>query len=259
MKSLTNPKQDYKKRGILSNQEIDLMLKEADKLPNDYFRLRAKALICIVKKFGKRRSEIAKLSLINDEGLSDLTLTNTDLEVTFHLSKKHKRGLHQYFKHCKKQGLTNVLEKPLPEIKLLWMQWQQTEAGRTTKNSASVQSISLNDKYTAPILEYIEFLKKQAPNCKYLFPSGLTVFGGNYMIFPNKNLSGSQLLRIIKPLKQDAWLHLFRETKGAEIVKQYGRTLTAIYEVKDGLDLENEETAYRYVRRYAAKRQLIER
>jgi len=46
---------------------------------------------------------------------------------------------------------------------------------------------------------------------------------------------------------------LLRETKGAEIAKAEGRTLKAVYEVRETLDLENEQTALRYVRRYAVQ------
>ncbi len=249
---MTNPSKDYNKRGILKPQEITFLLAQTDNIQNEYFRLRAKALICLLRVFGKRRSEISTLK--NE----DLKLLPNDLEITFHLSKKHKRGLHQYFKYCEKHKLNNILEKPLPEIKQLCRQWQETEKGHVIKNSISLQSISLTDSFTSPIIEYWNYVKQQYPEAKFLFPSGLTVFGASYMIFPDAHLSGSQLLRIIKPLKRDVWLHLFRESKGAEVAKQYGRTLTAIYEVKDSLDLENEETAYRYVRRFAAKRQTVE-
>jgi integrase len=248
---MTNPKKEYRERSILTNEEIDSMLLESDKLKTEYFQLRAKAIICIVKKFGKRRSEIARLEL------SDLKLLENELEITFHLSKKHKRGLAQFFKVCSKTNPA-ILEKPLPEIKKLWQTWQQTEQGHTVKNSVSLQSISLTDKYADPIIDYFHFIIHFPKPIRFLFPSGKSIFGETYLLNSEKHLSGSQLLRIIKPLKGDAWLHLFRETKGAEIAKANGRTLNAIYEVRDGLDLENEETAYRYVRRYVAKKQEVE-
>lgn len=255
---MTNPKKEYSNRSILSNEEIDIMLKEADKLKSEYFQLRAKALICLVKKFGKRRSEIARLER------PDLKFSENELEITFHLSKKHKRGLAQFFKICEKTNPA-VLEKPLPEIKQLWREWQKTEEGHSVKNSVSLQSISLSDKYATPINAYVDWIRHNNQlnsifdkPVKYLFPSGKSVFGETYIINREKPLSGSQLLRIIKALKRDVWLHLFRETKGAEIAKAYGRNLTAISQVRDGLDLENEETAYRYVRRYVAKKQDVE-
>lgn len=54
-------------------------------------------------------------------------------------------------------------------------------------------------------------------------------------------------------------MHLFRETKGAEIAKTEGNRLMAVYEVRDTLDLETEETAYRYVRRYAVQEMKTEK
>jgi hypothetical protein len=96
-------------------------------------------------------------------------------------------------------------------------------------------------------------LSEKYPGVKYLFPSGYEVFGSAYVVLPDSHLSGRQLLRLIKPLNESAWLHLFRETKGAEIAKAEGRTLKAVYEVRETLDLENEQTAIRYVRRYAVQ------
>jgi len=46
---------------------------------------------------------------------------------------------------------------------------------------------------------------------------------------------------------------LFRETKGAEICKDQEMSLQTITLVKDALDLEKEETAYRYVKRYGTQ------
>ena len=73
----------------------------------------------------------------------------------------------------------------------------------------------------------------------------------NYFVIEDKHLSGRQLLRLIKPLAPTMWLHLLREGKGAEISRDKGMNITAVTEVKNMLDLENEETAWRYVRRYA--------
>ena len=43
---------------------------------------------------------------------------------------------------------------------------------------------------------------------------------------------------------------LFRELKGADVTKAYGRTLESVYQVKEALDLESEQTAYYYVKRF---------
>jgi integrase len=85
-------------RDPLTNEEIDLMIAEADSIEQEYFRLRVKALIAIVKKFGKRRAEVASLERENFE------IKNGKLLVTFTLRKKHKRGLFQYLHWLEKNN-----------------------------------------------------------------------------------------------------------------------------------------------------------
>ena len=239
-------------REPLTNEEIDGMLSEADSIKEEYFRLRVKALIGIVKKFGKRRAEIATLER------SDLKVEKGKLYVTFTLRKKHKKGLFQYLKFLRK-NVPSALNKPLTQIELEWREWAKTSYGYRIKEEKRTKSVDATDKYAQLILEYLKFLEREYPNVKYLFPSGKSVFGDSYMVFENSHLSGRHLLNLIKPLNPEAWLHLFRETKGAEVAKAEGRTLKAVYEVRDTLDLENEETAYRYVRRYAVQEMKTER
>jgi integrase len=243
---------ELRNRDPLTTAEIDDMLLEADKIENAYFRLRVKALISIVKKFGKRRSEIAALER------SELKVENGKLLVTFTIRKKHKRGLFQYFKWLEKQNPCD-LEKPLAQLKLDWKLWTQTETGYRIKEEKRTKSVDVKDKYAQLIIEYLDYLSEHYPNAKYLFPSGTEVFGTSYVIFEDEHLSGRHLLRLIKPLNPEAWLHLFRESVGAEIARAKGRTLDAVYEVRETLDLENEATAYRYVRRYAVQEMKAER
>jgi integrase len=249
---MTNPSREYSDREPLSNEEIDAMLSEADQIENEYFRLRVKALVSIAKKFGKRRAEIAALER------SDLKVENGQLLVTFTLRKKHKRGLFQYLKFLKKNDPA-AIEKPLSELELDWKLWTQTKQGYRVKEEKRTKSVNAQDKYARLIIEYMRFLEATYPNAKFLFPSGVKVFGETYMVFEDQHLSGRQLLRLIKPLNPEAWLHLFRETKGAEIARDKGRTLDAVYSVRETLDLENEETAYRYVRRYAVQEMKAEK
>ena len=89
---------EYKNRGILTAQEIDEMLNKADLIESEYFRLRVKALISMVKKFGKRRAEVSELKR------SDLKKEKGYLYITFTLRKKHKLGLFQYLKFLKKDN-----------------------------------------------------------------------------------------------------------------------------------------------------------
>jgi integrase len=242
---------ELRNREPLSNEEIDETLREADDIKEDYFRLRVKALISIAKKFGKRRAEIAALER------EDLKVEDGKLYVTFTLRKKHKKGLFQYLKFLRKNDPA-ALNKPLTQIELEWKDWTKTSYGHRVKEEKRTKSVDATDKYAKMILEYLKFLQREYPNAKYLFPSGKAVFGA-YIILENSHLSGRQLLNLVKPLNPDLWLHLFRETKGAEVAKAEGRTLKAVYEVRDTLDLENEETAYRYVRRYAVQEMKTER
>ncbi|MCW4054414.1 MAG: hypothetical protein NWE84_05785 [Candidatus Bathyarchaeota archaeon] len=221
------------------------MLKKADKIQFEYFRLRVKALIALVKKFGKRRREISTLAI------DDLEVSNGYLYVTFTIVKKHKVGLFQYFKSLKK---TNPGElKSYPELVTEWQSWRETEIGQRIKEEKRTKRVSIEDKYVKLILDYYYYVKSNYPEAKYLFPSGVCVFGETYTIYPDSHLSGRHLLRLIKPLNKTVWLHLLRETKGAEVAKEYGNNLAGVYAVKETLDLERIDTAYSYVNRYAVQ------
>jgi predicted phosphoadenosine phosphosulfate sulfurtransferase len=79
------------------------------------------------------------------------------------------------------------------------------------------------------------------------------VFGESYKVYNDKALSGRQLLRVIKDLDPNVWLHLFRKLKGSEVARKYGRTLDSAYQVKTTLDLERTETALRYIEEFVPK------
>jgi hypothetical protein len=244
---MTNPKT---KRGNLTAREIDDMLKRAEKLPTEYFKLRAQCLVALAKKFGKRRVEISRLER------RDLTVTATELEAKFTLAKKRKRGLHQFFKHLEKHSPAE-LTRPLPELKAMWREWQQTKEGHSVTEHTALKSIDLKDKYAPFILRYLKYLEQHYPEAKYVFPSGYSVFGNAYIIEPNEHLSGSQLLRIIKPLNKTAWLHLFRSSKGEETARFHGRTLESLHSVADTLNV-TEQTAMHYIEKYVPQKQPIE-
>lgn len=247
---MTNPNRKYSKRPVLNTKEIEGMLSQADQIEQPYYKLRVKALIALAKIFGKRREEIAALTM------QDLTTKNGYLFITFTLCKKHKKGLFQYVKHLeflvKKGSLSREELDSKTHAQLLaeWREWNKTAEGCNTHIETVTKKTALNNPYTKLITEYFEFIRLHYPHSKFLFPSGINVFCESYIIRPNKHLSGRQLLRLIKRLNPTAWIHLFRETKGAEIAIDGGRNLNTLYDVRDTLDLENEETAYRYIRRY---------
>lgn len=248
---MTNPKKEYKARSVLSDQEIQAMLDKADQIQNKYFRLRAKAIVSLLKKFGKRRNEIAKLTV------QDLKRENRYLTITFTLSKKHKRGFFQYLGMiCEKNRA--AAEKTLYiDLNRQWKEWTKTNEGKISRDERADKKVAVRDKYTHYITDYLDYLVTKHPKAVYLFPSGKAIYA-NYTVFPDRHLSGRTILRIIKDLDPTAWCHLFREGKGAEIARDINDKLLAVFKVKDTLDLENEATAYRYIRRYAAEEMKVE-
>lgn len=252
---MTNPSKRYRTRPILSSQEIEKMLTKADKIGDEYQRLRVKAVIALAKKFGKRRAELGLLQR------NDLEIKDNYLHITFSIRKKHKKGLFQYLKFVKKEVSlgklpANYLEnKQYSQLLTEWKSWTNTEQGSRIKENKRTKKLSIEDRYGKLIIDYVEYLDKAYTvsdgEAAYLFPSMVYVFGNLIKVDHTRHLSGCQLLRLIKPLAPTVWLHLFRETKGAEIAKQFGNNLAGITQVRETLDLEREETAYRYTRRYA--------
>lgn len=245
---MTNPSKKYKKRSVLTDAEISDMLEKADLQKNEYFKLRVKALIALLRTFGKRRIELALLKR------SDLKIQGGNLHVTFTIAKKHKRGFFQYLQYLRKLVKKEILSpealnKPLPELEGHWKEWQSTEEGHKFKTEERTKYVSLEGRYINFIVEYLAYLEKYYGNATFLFPSGVCYFGQGYIMNPTEHLTGRQLLRLIKKLNPEAWLHLFREYKAKEIAIELGRSMNAIFEVKETLDLEREDTALGYVRR----------
>jgi hypothetical protein len=242
-----------KNRNSITDEEIQSMLKKADKIENKYFKLRAKAIVALAKIFGNRRNEIASLKI------TDLKIEGSELVVTFTLSKKRKRGLFQYTKFLEskiKKGemLHSELEsKTQKQLSDEWEKWQLTKEGVHVKVIKSLKSEELTSPFVQIIIEYWEYVKNNFPNAKFLFPTGKAIYS-KYMVNNEEHLQGQSLLLIVKDLNPDLWLHLFRELKGGEVAKAFGRTIQSVYEVKDTLDLEKEETAWGYVKRSVPKK-----
>lgn len=244
---------ERKNREPITDQEIEAMLKKADKIKNQYFKLRAKAIVALAKIFGNRRSEIASLKITN------LKIEGNELLVTFTLSKKRKRGLFQYTKFLEskiKKGemLHFELEsKTQKQLETEWREWQKTKEGIHVKEFKSLKSEELTSPFVQIIIEYWDYVKNNFPNAKFLFPAGKAIYN-KYMVNNEEHLQGQSLLLIVKDLDPNLWLHLFRELKGGEVAKAFGRTIQSVYEVKDTLDLEKEETAWHYVKRSVPKK-----
>jgi len=204
---MTNPK--IQRKDVISDEEFKWMLERVEEAdyPFEYYRMRDKAILCILRRTGKRRREVASLEI------SDLAVKGRYLSITFTVRKKRRK---------------NILS--LQREKLL----------------------SLKDPLVQPILEYWSWMKKNNPECRYLFPrtfySPLTK---TFTLDRNHHLSGRQILRIVKRANPRAWCHLFRETVGAEIVRK-DPSIMAPFKVMRRLDLESYTTAFNYMKRYAA-------
>jgi integrase len=236
-----------KNRAMPTEKEIATLLQKADTLQALYFQLRAKAIIGLVKIFGKRRGELCLLEM------ADLTVEKGFLNVTFTICKKSKKGLFQYFEFLKKQGNPELLNKPLPILQQEHKKWNLTPEGTRLKQTKRPKQTPITDKYAKLIMTYFKYMKTTYPNSRFLFPSGREVFGSCYVIDNNRPLSGRQILNVVKQLDPATWVHLYRKLKGSEVARKYGRTLDSAYQVKTTLDLERTETALRYIEEFVPK------
>jgi hypothetical protein len=191
--------------------------------------------------------------------MSELKIENNELVINFTLRKKRKRGLFQYTlflesKIKKGEMLRSELDsKTQQQLKAEWKEWQMTKEGVHEKKIKSLKSVDLNNPFAKIIVEYWNYVKTNLPRAKFLFPAGKAIFS-KYMIDNENHLEGQSLLLIVKSLDKNLWMHLFRELKGGEVAKKFGRTIQSIYEVKDALDLEKEDTAYNYIKRSVPKK-----
>lgn len=142
---------------------------------------------------------------------TDLTIKEPNLSIIFSVVKKRK-----------KQKLTTRREKQIP----------------------------LTDPLVAPILEYKEWMHKNVGDeIPWLYPRTHYTTSFGTLTLSNNHLSTRQLLRIVQKYNANVWPHLFRETVGADIVRN-DKTIMAVWKVKKRLDLEKTETAWRYMDRY---------
>jgi integrase len=229
-------KQRTERKTVVTDLEFQEMLKTAETMQDKYMRLRAKAVLCILRLTGKRRGEVAALEF------NDVKVENNFLHISFVLEKKRKR-----FKICPACETRNM-SKALFCAKC-GFNLENVAKQRKGRPTTSTKSIPLSDPLTGPIIEYMDYLKTREPSVKFLFPSARNVFG-HYVILPNKHLNGRHIFNIVRGLTTNCWPHLFRETAGSEIVKN-DPTLIGIFKVMQRLDLEDYRTGFNYLKRYA--------
>jgi hypothetical protein len=67
---------------------------------------------------------------------------------------------------------------------------------------------------------------------------------------PETHLDRTNVWRRVVLHGPETWAHLYRETRGAKVVRAQNNSIAAVFSVKERLDLEQMETAMRYVQRY---------
>jgi len=189
---------------VITDKEFEEAMNRAEQIKDKFFRLRALALLCLLRLTGKRRTEVAMLRL------DSFKVKSGFLDITFVLLKKRK--------------------------------------GHVLQRQATKQ-IPLTDPLTKPILEYLGYLNGLEPKPQFFLPRVKSVFGHN-AILSDAHISGRQVFRIVRSLSETIWPHLFRETVGADVIREDSSIIGA-FKVMRRLDLEDFRTGFAYLKRFA--------
>ena len=95
-----------KRRTVITEEEFDDLCYQADRIEDEFMRLRAKALLCLLRLTGKRRGEVNTLKL------SSFKIEKRSLNVTFILEKKRKESILQK-QAVKSIPLSDPFTKPI--------------------------------------------------------------------------------------------------------------------------------------------------
>jgi len=221
---------------VIDDEELGKALDKANKIKDEYFRLRALAVLSLLRLCGKRRGEISWIPLDN------FKIENNFLTVLFTLEKKkqkHKRCPSCETKNSKESMFCKKCGFSLSNVALTF----------TAKQSKASKAFQLTDPLTQNILQYLNYLKSVSPLPKFWLPSGKSVFG-YYVIMPEQHLSGRAVFNIVRSTSETLWPHLFRETVASDIVKQ-DNSIIAAFKVQKRLDLEDMRTGFSYLQRFA--------
>jgi hypothetical protein len=221
---------------VIDDEEFGLALAKANSIENEYFRLRALAVLSLLRLCGKRRAEISWIPLNSFKVENDL------LNVTFILEKKKR-------KHKKCPGCETKNSKSSIFCKKCGLNISNIPISFTSKQAKALKAFPLSDPLTQNILKFLDYLHSLNPAPKFWLPSGKSVFG-YYIILPNKHLSDRVVFNIVRNTSETIWPHLFRETVASDIVKQ-DNSIIAAFKVQKRLDLEDISTGFNYLQRFA--------
>jgi hypothetical protein len=224
------------RESVIEDEELSKALDQANSINNEYFRLRALAVLSLLRLSGKRRTEISWIPLENFKVENDL------LNVTFALEKKKRKH-----KKCPDCGTKNSVSSSF--CKQCGLGISQVSIAFTSKQAKSLKAFPLSDPLTRNILRYYEYLRSLNPIPKFWLPSGESVFG-NYFIIPDRHLSDREVFNIVRDASETIWPHLFRETVASDIVKQ-DNSIIAAFKVQKRLYLKDMRTGFNYLQRFA--------
>jgi hypothetical protein len=221
---------------VIDENELNKALGQANSIKIEYFRLRALAVLSLLRLSGKRRTEISWIQLENFKVENDL------LTVTFALEKKRRK--HKKCPICNTQNSSTS-----SFCKKCGLDISKIPIVFTSRQAKAVKAFPLVDSLTKNILEYLNYLRHLSPVPEFWLPSGRSVFG-NYMIIPDRHLSDREVFNIVRETSETLWPHLFRETVASDIVKQ-DNSIIAVFKVQKRLDLEDMRTGFNYLQRFA--------
>lgn len=106
MTNVRGSKARENRQTVISDREFEEAMNKAERIKDEFFRLRALALLCLLRLTGKRREEVAMLSL------DSFKVESGFLNITFILLKK-RRGHVLQRQATKTIPLTDPLTKPI--------------------------------------------------------------------------------------------------------------------------------------------------
>jgi ribosomal protein L40E len=142
---------------VIEDDELVKALGKAKSIDNEYFRLRALAVLSLLRLSGKRRTEISWIPLENFKVENDL------LNVTFALEKKKRKH-----KKCPGCGAKNPVASSF--CKMCGLGISQVPITFTSKQAKSLKAFPLSDPLTQNILRYYEYLSSLNPIPKFWLP-----------------------------------------------------------------------------------------
>jgi integrase len=107
------------------------------------------------------------------------------------------------------------------------------------------KSLPTTSPYAQAVTKYMQWLDQHKPGSRWVYPSP----------FSDRHANDFLIYRIVKQLDMNDWPHQHRERRAVKVLRadesKYGTAnLQTIFKIRDALDLEKEDTAYDYIRRY---------